>query len=142
MKTWCGCAQWGRRRGAGALLSATTLMIGLSAVPAAVSAGTVSRPSSWRLLSPAAIPGVRSGAAMAFDAALGKVVLFGGGNSRTRLADTWIFDGSNWKRQSPPVSPPARTGASMVYDPAIGKVVLFGGSGPAGPLADTWLYDG
>ena len=46
-------------------------------------------------------PPARSGAAMAFDAANGSVVLFGG-QSRTRsLDDTWTWDGTAWTQAHP-----------------------------------------
>ena len=33
---------------------------------------------------------------MAYDAARGKVVLFGGYDGQTNLADTWEWDGQAW----------------------------------------------
>jgi hypothetical protein len=83
---------------------------------------------------------------MAYDPAIGKLVLFGGvtqaanGGDRIFLNDTWTYDGKTWTKQSPTASPPARTGAAMAYDPNIGKLVLFGASEPV--AADTWTYDG
>jgi hypothetical protein len=49
-------------------------------------------------------PSARSGHALAFDAARGRVVLFGGGDGTGRLADTWEWDGTQW----------SRTGTTMV----------------------------
>lgn len=88
----------------------------------------------------------RSGAAMAYDDATGKVVLFGGAyasGSRV-LNDTWLWDGHGWYQANPGASPPARTGAVMSYDPASKNVVLFGGTQPGtgAPLNDTWTWDG
>ena len=79
---------------------------------------------------------------MAYDAATGNVVLFGGTARPGPLGDTWTWDGSTWTKQAPATSPPARTGASMAYDAATGTVVLFGGDGRTGPLGDTWTWDG
>jgi len=82
---------------------------------------------------------------MAYDPALGKIVLFGGFGfdaAGTRYGDTWTYDGNTWTRQSPPTSPPALVGASMVFDPAINKMVLFGGSAGLVLSAQTWTYDG
>ena len=85
-------------------------------------------PSSTRRPSPSA----RSGAAMAYDAATGTVVLFGGvKDSGGTLADTWTWDGTTWTQQHPATSPPARYDAAMAYDAATGTVVLFGGGGAA-----------
>ena len=65
---------------------------------------------------------------MAYDAATGTVVLFGGdGSAPARLGGTWTWDGTTWTKQHPATSPPARSGASMAYDAATGTVVLFGG---------------
>jgi hypothetical protein len=102
--------------------------------------------STWTEQSPATSPPARSGASMAYDAATGTMVLFGGetmpGNDNS--ADTWTWDGSTWTEQSPATSPPARSGAPMAYDAATGTVVLFGGvGGPPGPpvwLRGTWTW--
>src|SRR6202035_5580108 len=52
-------------------------------------------------------PPARTGAAMAFDAANGTVVLFGGNGRSRSLGDTWIWDGSAWAQAHPSTSPPA-----------------------------------
>ena len=68
---------------------------------------------------------------MAYDPALGQIVLFGGqGPDWPDYDDTWLFDGDRWTPG--PAAPKAldgRTGARMEYLPEIGKLVLFGGSG-------------
>jgi hypothetical protein len=71
-------------------------------------------------------PPARSGAAMAYDAANGSVVLFGG-QSRTRsLDDTWTWDGSAWTQAHPATSPPALDNAQMTYDPVTHDLLLVG----------------
>src|SRR5712691_4541920 len=86
----------------------------------------------------------RGGAAMGYDPAIGKIVLWGGSGPEwpPRFYGTWLWDGTGW---SPgPYAPGSmlpRTGAEMVYDPDIGKMVLFGGSG-VDAYTDTWLFDG
>ena len=79
---------------------------------------------------------------MAYDAATGTVVLFGGRRAGLAVNDTWVWNGATWTRQFPKTSPPARTAASMAYDAATGNVVLFGGLNGAGvrPLNDTWTW--
>jgi hypothetical protein len=62
---------------------------------------------------------------MAYDAATGQLVLFGGFVGGTYLNDTWTWDGTNWTQQNPTTSPSPREGLSMAYDDAIGLVVLF-----------------
>jgi len=100
--------------------------------------------STWTQQHPATSPSARWGAAMAYDAATGNVVLFGGGDSQHNFGDTWVWDGSTWTKQSPATSPSARWGAAMAYDAATGNVVLFGGLAGRHPreLHDTWVWDG
>jgi hypothetical protein len=72
-------------------------------------------------------PSARTGAAMAFDAANGTVVLFGGNGRSRSLGDTWTWDGSAWTQAHPSTSPPALSGAQMTYDPVSRDLVLVGG---------------
>ncbi|MBI5524957.1 MAG: hypothetical protein HY897_01340, partial [Deltaproteobacteria bacterium] len=75
-------------------------------------------------------PSGRSAAAMAFDAARGRAVLFGGLRGGANLQDTWEWDGhvGAWLQQPLIGSRPGnRSGHSMVYDHTTGKVFLFGG---------------
>jgi hypothetical protein len=85
---------------------------------------------------------------MAYDAATGTVVLFGGEGKPTHVGgrdllfdDTWTWDGTTWTRQHPAVHPPALTNASMAYDAATSTVVLFGGY-DGERLGQTWTWDG
>ncbi len=83
-------------------------------------------------------PPARYRAAMAYDAATGTIVMFGGYGTR-RLGGTWTWDGSTWTKQAPATSPTAREGESMAYDAATGTIVMFGGNGTRGNyLGDTW----
>ncbi|MBY0263075.1 MAG: hypothetical protein K2Q20_12075, partial [Phycisphaerales bacterium] len=87
-------------------------------------------------------PPARLGAALAFDAARGRVVLFGGaGASAESLGDTWVFDGVAGT-QLQIAGPAARFGHAMAYDAARQRVVLFGGDGDALPFGDTWEFNG
>jgi hypothetical protein len=100
----------------------------------------------WHPLAPKTHPSARDRAAMAYDAADGYVVLYGGTNSAgAALGDTWKFVGGNWTNLSASVSgsPPTRYRASMVDDVADGELVLFGGTTATGSSAgshDTWTY--
>ena len=49
----------------------------------------------WVLKSPATSPSPHSHFAMAYDAARGEVVLFGGSDGTSILNDTWVWDGTN-----------------------------------------------
>jgi hypothetical protein len=89
--------------------------------------------SAWTPRTPADSPSPRAGAAAAYDAATGTVVLFGG--SGGSLDDTWTWDGTDWTQQSPAHSPPAGyVFGAMAYDDATGTVVLFDNG--------TWTWDG
>ncbi|MFT3913636.1 MAG: hypothetical protein QM704_05895 [Anaeromyxobacteraceae bacterium] len=101
------------------------------------------------LASPAganAFPSGRGGAAMAWDPARRRLVLFGGsavpGSSADALDDTWEWDGRGWTKAQPAgASPPRRAGSALWFDPARGTIVLFGGSGQF-CLEDLWEWDG
>jgi uncharacterized protein (TIGR03437 family) len=104
--------------------------------------------SNWTQESPQTSPSVRYSPAMAYDAAHGQVVLFGGAalnpdGTMKELNDTWVWDGSNWTEKSPQTSPPVRDAHAMAFDSAHGQVVLFGGEGASFALLnDTWVWDG
>ena len=92
-------------------------------------------------------PAPRWGASMAFDAAAGDVVMFGGcsdpgcGHS---LNDTWTYAAGIWTNRTATsgAAPPPRGRAMMTFDPNLGELLLMGGqaNGPGGPLADAWCY--
>ena len=87
-----------------------------------------------------------SGTAMAFDAARGVTVLFGGGY----LSQTWIWDwsASAWKLvgQNDPRPPPGRYGHAMAYNAKRREIVMFGGWGEGSSSSQfdrgTWTWDG
>src|SRR5438552_1931523 len=72
-------------------------------------------------------PSPRAFAAMAYDDAGKRIVLFGGQDSSGRRDDTWSWDGTRWTELSAP-GPSAREGAAMAYDPIVDALVLVGGS--------------
>lgn len=89
----------------------------------------------WVVTSPPARPG----AAAAYDALRGHLVVFGG----FRFGDTWQLYGNRWVESVPVSSPPPRGYHAMAWDSARGRIVMFGGEGlDAGVLADTWEWDG
>jgi Kelch motif len=109
------------------------------------SAPMAAQEPNWVLKSPANSPPARNGGAMAYDAARGQVVLFGGSDSNNVFYnDTWVWDGINWTQKSPANTPTPRYIHAMAYDAAHGQVVLFGGFGTTAPGArnDTWVWDG
>jgi galactose oxidase-like protein len=83
-------------------------------------------------------PPARTDAAMAYDAADGTVVLFGGEGKSGSYGDTWIWNGSTWAEAHPSTSPPALSGAQMTYDPVSHDILLVGGQHLTdGPLGGT-----
>ena len=89
-------------------------------------------------------PGARAEAAMTFDHARNRLVLFGGyrgtGRQRVRLGDTWEWDGTAWSLAST-TGPTPRNNAAMVYDSDRRVSVLFGGSDGTAS-GETWEWDG
>lgn len=96
---------------------------------------------SWSQIE-AATPSPRAEAAMVYDSARQRIVLFGGyrnaDGERIRLGDTWEWDGQRWEARNV-TGPSPRNGASMAFDVHREKVVLFGGSGA---MEETWEWDG
>jgi len=89
-------------------------------------------------------PPARTMPGIAFDAARGQVVLFGGqDNDFVPLNDTWVWTGQAWEEKTglTPI-PEGRTGPAMAYDEKTQRMVLFGGWGQGGRLNDTWAWDG
>jgi hypothetical protein len=124
-----------------AVLSVIAASVALaSVVPAASLASTSAPTPTWTQQFPTTSPVGRHGPSMAFDAATGEPVLFGG-NTGDHRNDTWTYDGTTWTQQFPATSPPGRYSASMAFDPTIGELVLF--CGYVGSYRnDTWTYDG
>lgn len=98
----------------------------------------------WIRVTPSASPPARTAHGMAYDAARGRVVMYGG-QGAADLEDTWEYDGVTWTEVSPEHSPGiARVSAAMAYDAGRERVVLFGIFDPY-PTPDdrtTWEYDG
>ncbi len=124
---------------------------GMGPPPAAASNATWAYAGdAWHLLSTTGSPSARSYAAMAYDPALGAVVLFGGYDTslESYLNDTWTFSNDTWTEESAAVAPAPRIGESFTYDPSSGALILFGGdrvnssSFPVSlsPVNDTWSF--
>jgi hypothetical protein len=98
-------------------------------------------------------PPARSDAVMAYDPALGAILLFGGIHEQgacpdhtwTWLNDTWEFVDDHWSELFPSRSPSVRMDSAMAWDASDGCLVLFGGYRPAAggrlaPSSDTWTF--
>jgi N-acetylneuraminic acid mutarotase len=97
-------------------------------------------------------------AAMVYDSAADRTILFGGdaccpgglGGQRV-LNETWAFDlnSNTWQNRTRDPNPGPRIGAAMAYDARADRTVLFGGTRsfespfaiPWKVLSDTWTYD-
>jgi N-acetylneuraminic acid mutarotase len=107
--------------------------------------------NTWTELKTEGAPSPRVDAAMAYDDASGRLLLFGGyrnspdpaAPSADRLGDTWAYEAktNTWTELKPVVSPPGRLAAMMVYDKTSGKMILSGGYGFDNVFGDTWAYD-
>jgi hypothetical protein len=96
---------------------------------------------TWTQQFPANSPSARTRQAIAYDASLGEVILFGGTTAPpSSLNDTWGWNGNTWKRFTPPNQPSARYVSSMVFDPLSDGLVLFGGETAGNIVTDeTWF---
>lgn len=131
-----------RRRPVEWYAAVAAVLLGLTVVGALVTIGLSGRqPAAGHPGGPPPPP--RSAPAVAYDGALGSLVLFGGTSNGTVLDDTWIWDGHSWSQARPTTSPPARQGGLAVYDESRRVIVLFGGTGAGDTqLTDTWTWDG
>jgi hypothetical protein len=101
----------------------------------------------WRQAPAAPGIGVRNGHAMVYDAAVGRVVSYGGANASEVLGDTWTWDGDarTWRLLAG-TGPGPRTFPAMAYDARRRQTILFGGNRvlfgrndeDASFLSDTW----
>lgn len=89
-------------------------------------------------------PSARFGAAVAWDSARGRAVLFGGFDELTgRRQDTWEWDAQTqtWMDRTPAgTKPTVRHSALMAFDSVRGKTILYSGNTGTGlPTAGTWV---
>ena len=82
---------------------------------------------------------------MAFDAARGRTVLFGGTSRLEPDApshgNTWEWDGVRWKAVDA-TGPSPRDHVAMDYDAVRQRVVLHGGGTGDTVPSETWTFDG
>src|SRR5713226_8235393 len=70
--------------------------------------------TTWAQRFPSTNPSARSSMAMAYDAAHGQVVMFGGVASGAFVSETWVWDGNNWTQKFPATNPPPRINAGFL----------------------------
>ncbi len=110
--------------------------------------------ASWaRVLITGPSPPPMSEAAMVYDSARKRCILFGGVDEDRYYDQTWLFEYKGnftgvWTQLNPSSRPSARAGHSMVFDTNRNVAVLFGGENltPCGfcfqQYNDTWEWDG
>lgn len=94
--------------------------------------------NDWRLSAPPH-PTYRSLASLAFDAAGGGCLLFGGSQG---AGETWRYAGGAWSQLSSATAPSARRGHASSHDRARGKTLLFGGASGSVLNDELWEWDG
>jgi galactose oxidase-like protein len=108
------------------------------------SVAPLSGPGRWVDVNGGPPPSARLWNGLAYDAADGYFVLFGGHENTSILGDTWVFRNGAWTNLTATVSPSPgpRYYPAMAWDPAERAVVLFGGSDGTHSLSDTWFFAG
>jgi hypothetical protein len=106
--------------------------------------------SNWTQQHPAHSPPAIAYQSMIFDANLGGVVLFNGGQAAPGPETTgpkgfynnelWFWDGTDWTQVFTPTVPGPRGLESLTYDSARRALVLYGGVGAHGLQGDTWTF--
>src|SRR5436853_944624 len=107
-----------------------------------------SNANAWTNRTPSGHPAARFQHGMAYDSAVGRVILVGGDNNgipNVFFNDTWGYDAGTNAWANPALRPAGRYQSAMAYDSQFDRVVLFGGYGAGGNLGsyndDTWLFD-
>lgn len=99
---------------------------------------------TWSMLDPPGTrPTVRGGHSAIYDAAVNRMIIFGGAESSTGTNDTWALplasDDQSWVRINPAgVLPPGRFWHTAFYDATTNAMVVFGGRIPGGDTNDLW----
>jgi hypothetical protein len=88
-------------------------------------------------------PGARDHHGMAYHAARGVTLLFGGSSEKGMLDDTWILEDDRWTQLAGSRVPSARGGVpALTYDSDRRLLLMYGGWGEGGALQDLWEWDG
>ncbi|HOZ49250.1 MAG TPA: S8 family serine peptidase [Candidatus Hydrogenedentes bacterium] len=93
--------------------------------------------TNWHAVPTLTAPEPRFSQAMAYDAARGVTVLFGGYVDEGWTNDTWEYDGTDWAKRETGTAPDYGYSPAMVYDSLRHETVLVTGW----PM-ETWVWDG
>lgn len=98
-------------------------------------------------VAPALSPAPRRFSAMTWDSTTGGMLLFGGADTATTYADTWLFLAGAWIPMSPATTPPVRREHSLVTRRDFQDIVMCSGV-TVGPTSttlnavDVWRWTG
>jgi len=98
---------------------------------------------TWTQVGTSSAPTARGYVAMAYDAAGGRSVLYGGeASDSSSLDDTWTFDAAagRWTELVTAVGPGPRTWHTLAYDAEEQSVVMFGGGASRDYDNAVWLF--
>jgi PKD domain/Galactose oxidase, central domain len=96
----------------------------------------------WSAADPTSSPGALAQVALVWDAAIDRLVLFGGLNgSFVYQAATWEFAAGAWTLVTPSASPTGRAGYAAAVDPSGTVPLLEGGSTNTADANDTWVFE-
>jgi PKD repeat protein len=99
---------------------------------------------NWTAVTTVGTPGPLDGPAMAYDPAIGEVVMYGGLASYSPLlapTATFFYSAGSWTNESISPNPGPLVSPMMTYDPDLGGVVLFGGASSFSSTANNlWLF--
>ena len=91
-------------------------------------------------------PPARSYASGVFDAAGGRLIVFGGQENGIAVGDVWALSNATglgksvWSKLSPSGTPPAeRNSQAAIFDSANQRMTIFAGSNASGVLNDSWV---
>ena len=102
--------------------------------------------TTWTRLEPAnGSPTARYGHAMTVEDATGKVLVFGGWDSKKYFDSTWVYDpaANSWTSLDTQGLLPSASGRAIasLYDAATGSVTMFGGTSGSSFLRDVIYFD-
>jgi len=106
---------------------------------------------TWTKMAPSVSPPPRAQAAMVYDPAADRVIMWSGSfPSGDADATVWAYDynADAWEAVETQGGPPALWGASMAYDASTGRAIMFGGTlvrpadtKPEDYYEETWAFD-
>jgi hypothetical protein len=98
--------------------------------------------ATWTQIALRSEPDSRLSAAMTYDAARDRLVLYSGAVDNVATNDLWEWDGIHWAQIANTGGPGSRIGHAMAFDTANARSLLFGGLSTSGLSNDLWAWNG